>query len=92
MAGRISRSKTAWAVDGHRVETWIRRYCSAKNFSLSGEQADAVKAIVGETFSVLTGGPGCGKTTTTLILVRLLEAMGRKKSCWPRPPAGPPSA
>jgi exodeoxyribonuclease V alpha subunit len=29
-------------------------------------------------FSVLTGGPGCGKTTTTLVIVKLLEAMKRK--------------
>ena len=31
-----------------------------------------------EKFSVLTGGPGCGKTTTTLVIVKLLEAMKRK--------------
>jgi len=39
---------------------------------------EAVKGIVGERFSVLTGGPGCGKTTTTLVIVKLLEAMKRK--------------
>jgi exodeoxyribonuclease V alpha subunit len=27
---------------------------------------------------VLTGGPGCGKTTTTMVIVRLLEAMDKK--------------
>ena len=31
-----------------------------------------------ESFSVLTGGPGCGKTTTTLVLVKLIQAMGLK--------------
>jgi exodeoxyribonuclease V alpha subunit len=63
------------SVDGERVEQWISRYCQAKGISLSDEQAAAVKAIVGERFSILTGGPGCGKTTTTEVLVKLLEAM-----------------
>jgi exodeoxyribonuclease V alpha subunit len=45
---------------------------------LSDEQQAAVKGIVSENFSVLTGGPGVGKTTTTLVLVKLLEAMKLK--------------
>ena len=58
-----------------RVDNWIELYCKAKNISLSDEQASAVKGIVSKKFSVLTGGPGVGKTTTTLVLVKLLEAM-----------------
>jgi exodeoxyribonuclease V alpha subunit len=42
---------------------------------LSREQAEAVQGIVSSRFSILTGGPGCGKTTTTRVLVKLLEAM-----------------
>jgi exodeoxyribonuclease V alpha subunit len=45
---------------------------------LSVEQAAAVKGVVQQQFSVLTGGPGCGKTTATRVMVRLLEAMGQK--------------
>ncbi|MBN1932495.1 MAG: AAA family ATPase [Desulfobacterales bacterium] len=78
VARRISSTKYPPLVDKERVENWIDRYCETKNFSLSEEQADAVKGIVCENFSVLTGGPGCGKTTTTLVVVRLLEAMKRK--------------
>ncbi len=59
-----------------RVERWISLYCKAKQILLSDEQADAVKGIVSKKFSVLTGGPGCGKTTTTLVIVKLIEAMG----------------
>ncbi len=40
--------------------------------------AAAVRGIVCEQFSVLTGGPGCGKTTTTLVIAKLLEAMKLK--------------
>ena len=78
VAKRISSRKNPPLIDKQRVGTWIDRYCKAKNFFLSDEQADAVKGIVGESFAVLTGGPGCGKTTTTLVLVKLLEAMKRK--------------
>jgi exodeoxyribonuclease V alpha subunit len=78
VAKRISGKMNLPPVDGERVENWINRYCETKNFSLSDEQVEAVKGIVGERFSVLTGGPGCGKTTTTLVIVKLLEAMKRK--------------
>ena len=78
VAKRISGKMNSQPVDGERVENWINRYCETKNFSLSDEQVEAVKGIVGERFSVLTGGPGCGKTTTTLVIVKLLEAMKRK--------------
>ncbi len=78
VAKRISNTKRSLIIDKERVVTWINRYCETKSFSLSDEQVDAVKGIVGEMFSVLTGGPGCGKTTTTLVIVKLLEAMKRK--------------
>jgi exodeoxyribonuclease V alpha subunit len=62
-------------VDHGRIAAWIARTCRSKNIALSEEQAAAVAGIAGCRFAVLTGGPGCGKTTTTLILVRLFEAM-----------------
>jgi len=65
-------------IEKTRIERWISLYCKAKTISLSHEQADAVKGIVCEKFSILTGGPGCGKTTTTLVIVKLIEAMGLK--------------
>ena len=62
-------------VDGKRVERWTNLYSQSKGISLSDGQAAAIKGIVSERFSILTGGPGCGKTTATLVLVKLLEAM-----------------
>jgi exodeoxyribonuclease V alpha subunit len=58
-----------------RIAHWISTYCQSKSIALSDEQAKAVEGVVQHRFSVLTGGPGCGKTTTTLVIVRLLEAM-----------------
>lgn len=78
VANKISGMGSTVAVDQKRVESWINRYCKSKSIALSNEQADAVKGIAGERFSILTGGPGCGKTMTTNVLVKLLEAMRRK--------------
>jgi exodeoxyribonuclease V alpha subunit len=76
VAKRISDIGDPPKVDKNRVENWVSRYCEVKNISLSDEQAAAVQGIVCEKFSILTGGPGCGKTTTTLVIVKLIEAMG----------------
>ena len=58
------------------TEQWIEKYCSRQKIRLSKEQMRAVKTAATYNFSVLTGGPGCGKTTTTLAIVRLLEFLG----------------
>ena len=65
-------------VDTKRMDTWIAKYREKYEVSLSDEQQQAVTSIAGCGFSVLTGGPGCGKTTTTRVLVGLHSAMGRK--------------
>ena len=74
VAKRVSGMKKPLEMDGGRIENWISRYCQAKGISLSDQQAATVRRIVGEKFSILTGGPGCGKTTATQVLVKLLEA------------------
>jgi exodeoxyribonuclease V alpha subunit len=78
VAKRLSERGNVPTVDTARVERWMELFSRARNFTLGEEQLAAVKEIVGEKISILTGGPGSGKTTTTLVLVRLLEAMGRK--------------
>ncbi len=61
-----------------KISAWLKKYCSRQSIKLSRQQEKAVAAIAITPFSVLTGGPGCGKTTTTLLLVRLLEHLGMK--------------
>jgi len=78
VARRLSTPGHPPKADKKRVDSWIERYCNAKGISLSEEQTSAVRGIVCEKHSVLTGGPGVGKTTTTLVLVKLLEAMSLK--------------
>lgn len=78
VAGRLKDISGQVVVDEKRVSVWIERYCQAKAISLSLEQRDAAKGVVQHQLAILTGGPGCGKTTATLIIVRLLEAMGKE--------------
>lgn len=78
VAKKVSGFVNPPQVDKDRISKWISRYCESKNISLSDEQAAAVNSIACEKFSILTGGPGTGKTTTTLVIVKLLEAMQLK--------------
>ncbi len=52
--------------------------CRTHDLSLSQSQSEAIKGIVGQNFSILTGGPGCGKTTITNIIVKFLESQHKK--------------
>jgi len=78
VAKKIVGMANRTAVDEGRIDSWLTRYSRATGMELSDEQSAAVRGMVKEGFSVLTGGPGCGKTTTTRVLVKLLEAMGRR--------------
>ncbi len=75
---QMDPGSTSSKADPLRVSRWVDLYCKARKLTLSEEQAAAVKGIACETVSILTGGPGCGKTTATKVLVALLEAMGLK--------------
>lgn len=60
-----------------QIDSWMAGYAKKCSVQLSHEQTQAVKGIVSCGLSILTGGPGCGKTTTTLTLVQLFLAMGK---------------
>ena len=77
VAQRIARMADPCDVDMTRVQRWIQLFAKSRQLRLSNEQAQAVQGISGKGFSILTGGPGCGKTTATRVLVALLEAMKR---------------
>ncbi|MGB5985953.1 MAG: AAA family ATPase [Desulfobacterales bacterium] len=77
-ARKIAQLNRPLAVDRERIRRWVRLYCQSRRITLSEEQNAAVNAIAGQGLAILTGGPGCGKTTTTRVVVELLAAMGRK--------------
>ncbi len=64
--------------DPKQLKENLSSFCEVHEIQLSEEQQAAVLGIVTKRFSVLTGGPGCGKTTTTKALVGLLQMMGRQ--------------
>lgn len=66
------------SVDDARVRSWVTKHCEKNGINLSDEQQAAVCGIAGKSFSILTGGPGCGKTTCTKALVSLLKAMKKR--------------
>lgn len=66
------------AMNFPRLDAWMTNYGKQHNLTLSEEQSLAVKGMVKCGLSILSGGPGCGKTTTTQTLVQLFIAMGKK--------------
>lgn len=65
-------------IELQRVNNWLERYNKGQEFPLSSEQYQSILGAVAQPFSILTGGPGCGKTTTTKALVQLLRAMKKR--------------
>ncbi len=61
-----------------KAKAWIAKCSTAKGVVLSKEQEEAIIDILQEHFSILTGGPGCGKTTALKTLVELLESMEKE--------------
>jgi exodeoxyribonuclease V alpha subunit len=76
-ADLLTRLCRSIATDKTRVQRWLEQYNSQQEFSLSIEQTEAVRGLVTHGCGILTGGPGCGKTTITKTLVNLFLAMGK---------------
>ena len=72
------RARRTHPVDDARVGRWLSRYAAQSSISLSEEQDAAVRGALTRSLAVLTGGPGCGKTTTLRTLVELLTAMNKR--------------
>ena len=78
VARKIGSMVLASDAECGNIRNWIENYCRTEKLTLSTEQMEAVGSVVRSPFAVLTGGPGCGKTTTTLVIVRLLEFLRKK--------------
>eukprot|EP00466_Bigelowiella_natans_P021437 jgi/Bigna1/133430/aug1.21_g8138 len=71
-------------IDETRLDSWLERYQAQTTLKLNHEQLQGVRRIASASISILTGGPGCGKTVTAQALVALWSAMGKKiKLCAP---------
>ncbi len=65
------------------VEREIADYERDEGVKLSALQREAVTCAVGGGVSVITGGPGTGKTTSINCILRVLEARGAVELCAP---------
>jgi exodeoxyribonuclease V alpha subunit len=63
--------------DIQRVRTWLQRFSQSRRVSLSPEQQQAVETAAYSKITVITGGPGVGKTFCTSTIVSLWKAMGK---------------
>src|SRR5258708_7853821 len=66
---------------GARTLDWgafFVRLATEDNVKLTEQQQDAVQAALQHKISVLTGGPGTGKTTTLRAVIRALESIDAK--------------
>ena len=61
----------------YNIDQKIESECLSKNIVLSDQQKDSVKTIISQSFSVLTGGAGVGKTTTVKLIIQLLINMNK---------------
>ncbi len=61
-------------------------------FTLTDQQKQAVQMALTEKVSILTGGPGTGKSTITGSIIQLLRGKTPRLICWQHPPGRPPEA
>ncbi len=86
-AKNLQRIKSqVFSVNAKSLKKTIQDYCLKNLIQLSAEQESSIFGICQQAFSVLTGGPGCGKTTTTRVLVQVLRSL--KKSVLLAAPTG----
>ncbi len=82
---KVERSRLAF----YRTANWERvfQYLNERTpFTLTEKQQEAVQTALTEKVSILTGGPGTGKTFTIQTIIRLLKA--RRKSVLLAAPTG----
>jgi len=60
------------------VDSLVTKLQREFNIKYDQIQLEAIKMAVSSKFVVLTGGPGTGKTTTILAIIRIFQKMGKK--------------
>ncbi len=69
---RIRQTARTWpSIDAERAIPWAEAQVGLR---FEAEQATAIRMALGEKVSVITGGPGVGKTTILRGLLRILQA------------------
>ena len=75
IAGLVHASLKSLSVD---IDSMIKMTCGQTGITLSEQQSEAVKSSLTGGVSVITGGPGTGKTTIINTLINIFEQSGFK--------------
>lgn len=75
IAGLVHASLKSLSVD---IDSMIKMTCGQTGITLSAQQTEAVKSSLTGGVSVITGGPGTGKTTIINTLINIFEQSGFK--------------
>lgn len=81
LAAQIRRrlaSPPGRALSREKIHAWIAKQEQAEAIALSDEQKEAIALALENRVLVLTGGPGCGKTTITNLIARAFDAQKKK--------------
>ncbi|MDE2126185.1 MAG: ATP-dependent RecD-like DNA helicase [Armatimonadetes bacterium] len=65
-------------ISREKLDAWLARQTARMGIELSAEQHDAVALTLQHPITIITGGPGTGKTTVTNLVAAALEAQHKK--------------
>ncbi len=71
-------SQMSYDIDDKLFEKTIRDFSDITGYTPDELQVGSIQKAATSGFSVITGGPGTGKTTVIMALLRLLRASGKK--------------
>ena len=79
-AMRLLKCKPCKKVDDAIIEKYVHQFETEENhgFKLHFHQVDAVKMCINNNFSILTGGPGTGKTTVLTCITYVMRKLNPK--------------
>ena len=79
----LLRTFDAAEFDEDEAKAALSRYERAQGVELADEQRHAVLAATGGGITIITGGPGTGKTTSINCIIRLMKEYGKVQLCAP---------
>lgn len=79
----LMRTFDSDGLDEDDAEEALSRYEKAQGVALADEQRHAVLTAAGGGITIITGGPGTGKTTSINCIIRLMKEYGKVQLCAP---------
>jgi exodeoxyribonuclease V alpha subunit len=73
----VRLSKKKYASDTNKLREELTKLISNSDIKLSEEQFNSVIGVLSNGLSILTGGPGVGKSTTVKFVYEMLKKMGK---------------